>query len=224
MQRSSSDNPKQAVFAALAELAKALASPHRIEIVELLGQGERSVEGVAARLGLSVANASQHLRLMRAAGVLTSRRRGKRVLYGLGDPAVVDLMSALGRLGERNVAEVQATVRGYFNARDAMEAVSRSELAERLKDGLVTVLDVRPEDEFAAGRVPSAVNIPLRELLDRLGDLPRGRQVVAYCRGPYCVLSFEAVALLREHGFDARRLEDGFPEWSAAGLPIEAAA
>ena len=224
MQRPSSDNPKHAVFASLAEVAKALANPRRIEIVELLGQGERRVEGIAARLGLSIANASQHLRLMRGAGVLSSRRDGKRVLYRLSDPAVVEVMSALSRLGERNVAEVQATVRSYFQARDAMEAVSRGELAQRLKDGLVTVLDVRPEDEFAAGRVPSAVNIPLRELLDRLDELPRARQVVAYCRGPYCVLSFEAVALLRDHGFDARRLEDGFPEWSAAGLPIEAAA
>src|SRR5579864_2531167 len=127
MRRSSSDNPKLAVFAALAELAKALASPHRIEIVEVLGQGERSVEGIAERLGLSIANASQHLRLMRAAGVLGSRRDGKRVLYGLANPAVTDLMSALGRLGECNVAEVQATVRGYFQARDGMEAVSRGE-------------------------------------------------------------------------------------------------
>lgn len=224
MQRPSSDNPKHAVFASLAEVAKALASPNRIEIIELLGQGERSVEGIAKRLTLSVANASQHLRLMRKAGILASRRDGKRVLYRHCDRAVVEVMSALSRLGERNVAEVQATVRGYFHARDAMEAVSRSELAERLKDGLVTVLDVRPEDEFAAGRVPSAVNIPLRELLGRLGDLRPDRQIVAYCRGPYCVLSFEAVALLREHGFDARRLEDGFPEWSAAGLPTETAA
>jgi rhodanese-related sulfurtransferase len=224
MARASSDNPKHAVFASLADVARALASPNRIEIIELLGQGERSVEGVAARLDLSVANTSQHLRLMRHAGLLASRREGKHVLYRLGDPAVVDLMSALGRLGERNVAEVQATVRGYFHARDAMEPISRGELRRRLKDGLITVLDVRLEDEFAAGRVPSAVNIPLRELLGRLGELPRQRQIVAYCRGPYCVLSFEAVALLREHGYDARRLEDGFPEWSAAGMPVEAAA
>jgi rhodanese-related sulfurtransferase/predicted transcriptional regulator len=217
----SSANPKHAVFAALAEVARALASPNRVEIVELLGQGERSVEGVAARLGLGAANASQHLRQMRAAGVLASRRDGKHVMYRLADPAVVKVMSALGRLGERNVAAVQATLQGYFTARDGMEAVSRADLASRLADGLVTVLDVRPEDEFAAGRVPSAINIPLRDLIERLNELPVDRPVVAYCRGPYCVLSFEAVALLRERGFDARRLEDGYPEWAAAGHAVD---
>ncbi|WP_332771314.1 ArsR/SmtB family transcription factor [Phenylobacterium sp.] len=218
----SSDNPKHLVFGGLAELAKALASPHRIEIVEVLGQGERSVEGVAERVGLSVANASQHLRLMRGSGLLASRRDGKHVLYRLSDPAVVDLMTALGRLGERNQAEVRAVMAGYFHERDTMEPVSRADLAERIKDGLVTVLDVRPEDEFASGRLPSAVNIPLRDLPRRLADLPRDHEIVAYCRGAYCVLAFEAVALLREHGFKVRRLEDGFPEWKAAGLPVAA--
>ena len=216
----SSTSPKHAVFAGLAEVAKALASANRIEIVELLGQGERSVDGIASRLGLSVANASQHLQVMRRAGLLASRRDGKRVLYRLSDPAVVDLMTALGRLAERNQAEVRAVVGGYFHDLDAMEPLSRAELIDRLKDGLITVLDVRPEDEFAAGRVPSAVNIPLRDLAKRLGDLPKHQEIVAYCRGPYCVLAFEAVALLREHGFKVRRLEDGFPEWKAAGLPV----
>jgi ArsR family transcriptional regulator len=157
---------------------------------------------------------------MQRCGVLRSRREGKRVLYALGDPAVVDLTTALSRLGERRTAEVRAVLGGYFRGRDSLEPLSRADLVERLKDGLVTVLDVRPEDEFEAGRVPSALNIPLRQLADRLGELPRGQEVVAYCRGPYCVLSFEAVALLREHGFQARRLEDGFPEWKAAGLPV----
>jgi len=216
----SSLSPKHAVFAGLAELAKALASPPRIEIVEVLGQGERSVEGVAARAGLSVANASQHLRLMRDAGLLASRRDGKHVLYRLADAAVVDLMGALGRLGERRQAEVRAVMAGYFHERDAMEPVSRVELAERLEAGLVTVLDVRPPDEFDAGRLPSALNIPLRELANRLAELPDDQEIVAYCRGAYCVLAFEAVALLREHGFKVRRLEDGFPEWKAAGLPV----
>jgi ArsR family transcriptional regulator len=216
----SSRNPKRDVFAGLAEIAKALASPNRIDIIELLGQGERSVEVVAERLGLSVANASQHLRLMQRCGVLTSRRDGKRVLYALSDPAVVELMSALGRLGERRKAEVQAVVGGYFHARDSLEAVSRPDLLERIRTGLVTVLDVRPKDEFEAGRVPSALNIPLRHLAERLDELPKHQEIVAYCRGPWCVLSFEAVALLRAHGFQARRLEDGFPEWQAAGLPL----
>ena len=214
-------NAKHAVFAGLAEVAKAMASPHRIEIVEVLGQGERSVEGVAARVGLSVANASQHLRLMRQAGLLASRRDGKHVLYRLADPAVVDLLSALGRLGERNQADVRAVMSGYFHDRDALEPVTRADLVERLRYGLVTVLDVRPEDEFAAGRLPTALNIPLGDPLRRLDDLPRNQEVVAYCRGAYCVLAFEAVALLREHGFKVRRLEDGFPEWEAAGMVVD---
>ena len=216
----SSASPKHTIFAGLAEVAKAFASANRIEIVELLGQGERSVDGIAGRLGLSVANASQHLQVMRRAGLLASRRDGKHVLYRLSDPAVVELMTALGRLGERNQAEVRAVVGGYFHDLDAMEPVSRAELVDRLNDDLVTVLDVRPEDEFAAGRVPSAVNIPLRDLVKRLGDLPKDQEIVAYCRGPYCVLAFEAVALLREYGFKVRRLEEGFPEWKAAGLPV----
>jgi ArsR family transcriptional regulator len=220
MESLSSRSPKHVVFAALAEVAKALGSANRIEIVELLGQGERSVEVIAARLCLSVANASQHLQVMRRAGLLSSRRDGKRVLYRLSDPAVVDLMSALGRMGERNQAEVRAVVGSFFHDLDALEPLSRGELIDRLRDGSVTVLDVRPEDEFAAGRLPSALNIPLRDLAGRLGDLPKDQEIIAYCRGPYCVLAFEAVALLRRHGFKVRRLEEGFPEWQAAGLPV----
>ncbi len=216
----SSDNPKRAVFAGFAAVAKALGHGHRLEILELLAQGERSVEDVSARAGLSVANASQHLRLMRRAGLLASRREGKRVLYGLSDGSVLDLTAALRRVAERNVAEVQAVIVGYFHQRDALEPVSRKELTQRLKDGLVTVLDVRPEDEFAVGHLPKAINIPLRELKRRLKEIPKGREVVAYCRGAYCVLSFEAVAMLRDLGYKARRLEDGFPEWKATGLPV----
>jgi rhodanese-related sulfurtransferase/DNA-binding transcriptional ArsR family regulator len=217
----SSQNPKAAVFAGFADVAKALGHAHRLEILELLAQGERSVEALAERAGLSAANASQHLRLMRRAGLLASRRVGKHILYGLNDPAaVLDLVAALHRVGERSLAEVREVVGGYFQERDALEPVSRDELARRLKDGLVTVLDVRPEDEFAAGHLPHAINIPFRELARRLRELPKRREVVAYCRGPYCVLAFEAVALLRKHAFRVRRLEDGYPEWRAAGLPI----
>ena len=216
----SSRSPKSVVFAGFAEVAKALGHGHRLEILELLAQGERSVESLAERAGLSVANASQHLRLMRAAGLLTSRRDGKRILYGLSDPSVLELTAALRRVAERKLAEVREVIGGYFHERDALEPVSRRELVERLKKGLVTVLDVRPEDEFAVGHLPQARNIPLRELSRRLREIPKNREIVAYCRGPYCVLSFEAVALLRERGFKARRLEDGYPEWKAAGLPI----
>lgn len=219
----SSLNPKTAVFAGFAEVAKALGQGHRLEILELLAQGERSVEALAERTALSIANASQHLRLMRRAGLLASRRDGKRILYGLSDPAVLDLIGALRRVAERNLADVRAVMGGYFHERDALEPVGRKELAQRLKNGLVTVLDVRPEDEFSAGHVPGAINIPLRELSKRLRELAKDREIVAYCRGPYCVLAFEAVALLRKRGFSIRRLEDGYPEWKAAGLPVHQA-
>jgi rhodanese-related sulfurtransferase/DNA-binding transcriptional ArsR family regulator len=217
----SSENPKRTLFARFAETAKALGHGRRLEILELLAQGERSVEALAERVGLSMANASQHLRLMRRTGLLASRRDGKRILYRLNDPSVLGLTSALHRVAERNVAEVRDVIRGYFHERDALEPVSRRELSQRLRDGLVTVLDVRPGDEYAAGHVPTAINIPLRELTRRLRQIPKNREVVAYCRGPYCVLAFEAVAILRERGFKVRRLEDGYPEWKAAGLPTE---
>ncbi|HSH98976.1 MAG TPA: metalloregulator ArsR/SmtB family transcription factor [Reyranella sp.] len=215
----SSDNPKRALFAGLAEVAKALGHGHRLEILELLAQGERSVEAVAERVGIPVANTSQHLQLMRRAGLLTSRRDGKRVLYRPSDPSVLELTAAVRVVAERRSAEVRDVIGSYFTKRDGLEPVARRELVRRLKDGLATVLDVRPHDEYAAGHVANAINIPLRELTRRLRELPKNREIVAYCRGPYCVLAFEAVALLRERGFKVRRLEDGFPEWRAAGLP-----
>ena len=217
----SSESPKHAVFACFAEVAKALGHGRRLEILEFLAQGERSVEALAESAGLPVANASQHLRLMRQAGLLVSRRDGKRILYRLSDPSVLDVTAALRRVAERNLAEVRELVSGYFHERDALEPVSRKELARRIKDGLVTVLDVRPEDEFAAGHLPRAINIPLRDLARRLRELPKDREIVAYCRGPYCVFAFEAVSLLRKRGFSVRRLEDGYPQWKAAGLPVE---
>ena len=217
----SSDNPKGAVFAAVAEVGKALGNAHRLEILEMLGQGERSVEALAERVSLAVANASQHLRLMQRAGLLASRRDGKRVLYRVSEASVIELVTALQRVAEKNLAGVRAVIGGYFRDRDALEAVSRKELTRRLKDGLVTVLDVRPQDEYESGHLPTAINIPLRDLSGRLREIPKSREIVAYCRGPYCVLAFEAVALLRERGFKVRRLEDGYPEWKAAGLPVE---
>jgi len=209
------------LFDSFAETAKALGHGRRLEILELAAQGEPGVETIAARAGLSVANASQHLQQLRRAGLLAARRDGKHIRYRLSDPAVLDLLSALRRVAERNVSDVRAVVDGYFAARDSLEPVGRKELARRIRDRVVTVLDVRPPDEFAAGHVPKAVNIPLGELARRLRELPKDREIVAYCRGPYCVLAFEAVALLRKRGLAARRLEDGFPEWKAAGLPVE---
>jgi rhodanese-related sulfurtransferase/DNA-binding HxlR family transcriptional regulator len=220
----SSVGPKQAILASLAEVAQALGHAHRLELLEHLGQGERSVEELAARAGLTFANASRHLQILRRASLVATRRDGKRVMYRLaGEGEVIDLLKSLGRVGERNVAEVERVMATYFRARDALEPISRKELIARLRDDLVTVLDVRPESEFRLGHLPSALNIPLPELEHRLAELPWDREVVAYCRGPYCVLSFEAVAALRARGYVVHRLEDGYPEWKAAGLPVEAA-
>jgi ArsR family transcriptional regulator len=218
----SSTGPKYAIYESLAEVAQALGHAHRLELLEHLAQGERSVEELSVKASLSVANASRHLQVLRRARLVDTERRGKHVLYRLaGDAEVVTLIKALGRVGERNQAEIERVMAGYFAARDELEPVSREELIGRLRGGEVTLLDVRPEDEFALGHLPGALNIPLPELEWRLADLPTDHEIVAYCRGPYCVLSFEAVAALRMRGFKVRRLEDGYPEWKAAGLPVE---
>ncbi len=216
----SSQGPKQALFAQFAAVAKTLGHAHRLELLEQLAQGERSVEVLADRTGLSVANASQHLQHLRRAGLVNARREGKFMLYRLADDAVLDLLAGLRRVAERNSAEVDRVVRSYFQSRDDLEAVTRKELRRRLREGGVIVLDVRPEDEFALGHVPGALNVPLRALKARLRELDPAHEIIAYCRGPYCVLSYEAVAALRALGYRARRLEDGLPEWRAAGLPV----
>jgi rhodanese-related sulfurtransferase/DNA-binding transcriptional ArsR family regulator len=213
-------NPKQALFVQFAAVAKTLGHAHRLELLEQVAQGERSVEILAQRTGLSIANASQHLQHLRRAGLVTARRAGKYVYYALSDDAVLGLIAALHRIAERNVAEVGRVLHSYFHDRDSLEPVSRQELLERSRAGTVTILDVRPEDEFALGHLPKAVNVPLRALQSRFSELDPSKEIVAYCRGPYCVLSFEAVAALRARGFKARRLVDGLPEWRAAGLPI----
>jgi ArsR family transcriptional regulator len=218
----STTNPKRRLYAQFALVARAIGHEHRLELIEHLGQGERSVEALAALAGLSLANASQHLQHLRRAGLVAARRQGKHVLYRLGDDAVVTLLAALRAIAERSLGEVDRVIAGYFRERDAMEPVSRAELLRRLEEESVTLLDVRPADEFAAGHLPGAVNIPLKQLDRRLRELPRRREIVAYCRGPYCVLSFEAVAALRRKGFRVRRLADGLPEWRAAGLPVAA--
>lgn len=213
--------PKQSIFAGFASVARALGHVHRLELLEHLAQGQRSVETLATRTSLSIANTSQHLQQLRRAGLVASRRGGKFVLYRLTDDTVLVLLSALRQVAERNLAEVDRVIRGYFDARDDMEPVSRSELVERLRDGLVTVLDVRPPDEFEMGHLPGALNIQVGDLEARLAELDPSQEIVAYCRGAYCVLSFEAVAALRARGFKVRRLEEGFPEWKAAGLPLD---
>jgi len=216
----STQGPKQALFAQFATVAKTLGHAHRLELLEQLAQGERSVEVLADRTGLSVANASQHLQLMKRAGLIVTRRAGKFIYYRLADDGILDVLTALRRVAERNVAEVDRVVRAYFDRRDDMEPVSRRQLLKLTNEGAVTVLDVRPTDEFALGHVQGAINIPLRALKRRLAELNPKQDIVAYCRGEYCVLAFEAVALLRAQGFKARRLEEGLPEWRASGLPV----
>jgi len=220
---SSSDSPKRQLLVQFAALARALGHEHRLELLEHLGQGERSVEALATRCGQPFANISQHLQQLRRSGLVATRRNGKRVLYRLADDAVPALLAALRQVAERNIAEVRHIVARDFGARDGLEPVSRDELLARLREGGVVLLDVRPPDEYAAGHLPGALNVPPDRLDAAIAALPRDREVVAYCRGPYCVLSFEAVEALRRQGFRARRLEDGFPEWKAAGLAVEAA-
>lgn len=214
--------PKQVIYSSLAEVAQAVGHPHRLELLELLGQGRRSVEDLAAASGLTFANTSRHLQVLRRARLVETERSGKHVFYGLaGDTEVVALLKALGCVGERNVAEVRQMMTDYFGARDTLAPVSREELVRAMRDGSVMLLDVRPDDEFALGHVPGAVNMPLDELERRLAELPKDRDIVAYCRGPYCILSFEAVAALRSKGYRIRRLVDGYPEWKAAGMAVE---
>ena len=218
----SSSGPKQQIFSHLAEIAAALAHPHRIEILELIAQGERSVEDLAERIGLSLSNTSRHLQVLRRARLAAPRREGKNMFYSLvSETEVVTLLGSLGRVGERNIAEIDQVLQSYFRARDSLEPVSRLALLERLRDGSVTLLDVRPADEFARGHLPGALNIPLDQLDAAMGSFTENVPVVAYCRGPYCVLSYDAVAQLRARGVQAIRLEDGYPEWKAAGLPVE---
>jgi rhodanese-related sulfurtransferase/DNA-binding transcriptional ArsR family regulator len=212
---------KSALFDEFARAAKALASGRRIELLDVLANGERTVEALAGEVGLSVANASQHLQILRQAGLVTSRRQGTSVHYRLAAPEVFQLWQALRSLAASRLAEVERLAATYLGDRDQLEPVTREELARRLQDGdHVMVLDVRPAAEHAAGHLPGAVSIPVGELRRRLAELPRDREVVAYCRGPYCAFAHDAVAVLREAGFSARRLEDGLPEWEAAGLAV----
>lgn len=216
-----STNPKREVFANLARIGTALSSPTRIEFLELLAQAERSVEQLAKLTGTSVANTSQHLQKLRQAGLILGRKEGLYVFYRLAGDQVVALLSAIGTVGEVYLAEVERILRLYFTQKDQLDPVPAAEVLARARQGLVTVLDVRPAEEYAAGHLPGAINIRLHELEKRLKELPKRREIIAYCRGPYCLMSYDAVVLLRKKGMKARRLEDGLPEWRAAGLPIE---
>lgn len=220
----SRQNLKQQIYSQVARIGKVVCHGHRLELLEYLAQGSRTVEALAKLTGLSVANTSQHLRVMRHSGLVQARKDGLYVYYSLADDEVVRLLSSMRKLAESHLADVDRLVNAYLTVKDELEPIPRRELLERARKGIVTVLDVRPPEEYAAGHVPGAVNVPLKDLAKRLKELPRGQEIVAYCRGPHCVLAFEAVAQLREKGFQARRMEDGFPEWREAGLPVEKAA
>lgn len=215
---------KQQIYSQIARIGKVVCHGHRLELLEYLAQGERTVEALTKLTGLSVANTSQHLRVMRQSGLVEARKDGLYVYYSLADDEVVRLLASMRKLAESHLADVDRLVRAYLTVKDELEPIPRRELLARARKGIVTVLDVRPPEEYASGHVPGAVNVPLKELAKRLKELSQDQEIVAYCRGPHCVLAFEAVAQLRKKGFRARRLEDGFPEWREAGLPVEKSA
>ncbi len=214
------NSPKRLVFDQFALVAKALGNGHRLELLDVLAQGERSVERLAEVAALTVGNTSQHLQQLRRAGLVTAEKRGTQVIYALADAEIITLVRTLWHVAERNVAAVENVVQRYYRNRDQLEPVSRQELEKRIEAKAVLVLDVRPADEYAAGHLPGAVSIPVSELKHRLQQIPQGSEIVACCRGPYCVYSYEAVEILRAAGFPAQRLEGGFLEWLAAGLPV----
>jgi rhodanese-related sulfurtransferase/DNA-binding transcriptional ArsR family regulator len=211
---------KDALFDAFAEVAKAMGSGRRAEIVDVLAQGERSVEELAGEIGQSVANTSQHLRVLARAGLVRTRRDGTRIFYALASDRVGELWAALRDVAAERVAGVDRLAEAYLGDRGGLEAIDRAELAARVRRGDLILLDVRPETEFRAGHIRGARSVPIGELRRALRSLPKDTEVVAYCRGPYCVYADDAVRELRRRGYRAFRLEDGFPEWQRAGLPM----
>lgn len=214
---------KDRLYAQFARIGKALGSPHRLELLELLGQGERTVDSLAGEIGASIANVSQHLQALRQAALVESRKQGQFVYYRLADPAISDLCRALRTVSERRLAELDRLVRDHFGDRSG-EPVSMQELLKRARSTDVVILDTRPANEYEAGHIAGAISVPVADLRRRLKELPKAREYVAYCRGPYCVYADQAVELLQAKGRRARRLLEGFPEWRAAGLPVETGA
>lgn len=214
---------KDRLYAEFARIGKSLASPHRLEILEVLAQGERTVESVASETGLSVANASRHLQQLRQAQLVLTRREGLFVHYRLTGPEVIALVLALRHTAEQHLAEVDRVVDDFFGDRDEFEPVTPEELARRMANGEVVVLDVRPGQEYAAGHIAGAHSVPVSDISARLAELPREKEYVAYCRGPYCVYADEAVAVLRANGLKAQRLTEGYPEWWLSGRPVRTA-
>lgn len=213
-------SPKKQIFTHFAQIAKAMASPNRLELLEALAQGERSVEKLAVATGMPIANTSHHLQVLREGGLVRSRKQGVQVFYRLSDDEIPQMLGCLQRVGERHFAEVELIVREHFASRDGLQPVTHRELTMLLKSGEALLLDVRPSEEYEAGHIPGAMNVPIETLLRRVIEFPQNKEVVAYCRGPYCMMAFEAVKRLRKRGFRARRLEDGFPEWKSGGRPV----
>jgi rhodanese-related sulfurtransferase len=212
---------KAELFDGFARIAQALGSGRRAEIIDILANGERTVESLSSAVGLSVANTSQHLQILRRAGLVNARRTGNHIRYSLAGDDVFALWSTLRDVGSRRVADIEKLAAAYLGERDTLEPVTRAELARRLRrDPPPIVLDVRPRDEYESVHVRGAVSVPVSELRKRLREIPKEGEIVAYCRGPYCVYAHEAVRFLRSRGYSARRLEDGLPEWAAAGLPV----
>ena len=212
---------KTELFDQLARVGRAVSAPLRLAILDLLAQSERTVEAIAREIGASVANASQHLQQLRAARLVETRRDGQFIFYRLADDKVLRLCQVIREVGEARLAEIEQVARTYLKERETMQTVDASELVRLMRAGEVVVLDVRPPAEFTAGHIASARSIPLKELQKRLRELPKRRQIVAYCRGPYCVLSDEAVVFLKSKGYRVARLDIGLPEWKLLGLPIE---
>jgi len=212
---------KDQLYEQFARIGKALSNAHRLELVELLSQGERTVEDLAAEANLPIANTSQHLQVLRAAQLVDVRRDGLYAYYRLSDEHVFRAWQALRDLGELQLAEVSRLVESFLQDRSSLQSISAAELIERSEAGDVVILDVRPEPEYRSGHIPQARSIPVDELETRLGELPRKKEIIAYCRGPYCVFADEAVALLQRHGYRARRLVEGLPDWQALRFPVE---
>jgi rhodanese-related sulfurtransferase/DNA-binding transcriptional ArsR family regulator len=217
----STSNFKHDLFSQFARISKAMSNGYRLELLEFLAQGERSVDALAQVSGLSVANTSQHLQQLKQAGLVANRKVGQKVIYRLSGDDVTALMASLRQVAERHLADVGRLIDDFLAVKDSLEPVPARSLLERVRDGLVTVLDVRPEEEYRAGHLPSAINIPLGELEQRLRELDPSQEIVAYCRGPHCVLAYDAVARLRQQGLKAKRLEGGLPEWRLEGLPVD---
>lgn len=213
---------KNSLYAEFATLGKALANPHRLELLDLLAQGGRSVEDLAREAALSLANASAHLQVLRRARLVEAEKRGLNVVYRLAAPEAYQLWQTLRDVGSMRLAEVDRLVENYLTDRNTLDAVNKEELLHLLTEKAVTVIDVRPGVEYEQGHIPTARSVPVKKLKQQLAELPRDLEIVAYCRGPYCVFSDEAVRLLLDNGFRARRLSEGFPEWHAAGYPVEA--